>query len=46
MCIKEKILEEVKTLFHVQYVPVMINCPCPKCNNVDLSGPIVSLEDA
>ena len=45
-CIKEVVAKEVKELFETDVVvPVMVNCPCPKCNNVDLEGPVVSLED-
>jgi hypothetical protein len=45
-CIKEVIANEVRVLFDADHdVPVMINCPCPKCNNVDLDGPVIALED-
>lgn len=45
-CIKEVIANEVKELFYTDVtVPVMLNCPCPKCNNIDLEGPIVTLEE-
>lgn len=45
-CIKEVVAKEVKELFGINVtVPVMVNCPCPKCNNVDLEGPVIKLED-
>lgn len=46
MCIKKVIAKEVRELFVIDYdVPVMVNCPCPDCNNVELSGPVVTLEE-
>lgn len=45
-CIKEVIAKEIREFFFIDYdIPVMLNCPCPKCNNVELDGPVISLED-
>lgn len=46
-CVKEVINNELRQLYHIDYdVPVMVNCPCLKCDNVDFSdSEIVSMED-
>jgi hypothetical protein len=45
-CVLEVIAKETREKYSLDYdPPVMLSCPCEKCGDVNLDGPVISLED-